>query len=336
MDDLSIPGTGHHAVGHVEEEGIQLVALVLHLAQSILKLVRHVVEGIGQHSDLIPRGHLDLPGKVPFCHPHGPLRQPLYRGNHRLGQQEGQQHRDDQAKDQGLHDQEKHFLGQAVGSGLVVQDVDDIALVPPVDGDGQVHIIGGQIALIPHLVGLQPGIQGKIQVLGIFQYLVLPLRSHQAHSIAVQDIQLAVAPVHPQHADIGVQHIGHSLRTVLLIRSFGGQVGHQAGVAEHVGHLAIKILQIKGGHRVDQEGPHHHHQGQDQQHHDHDQLHMQTTHGAPPFVGTKSAFLGTPWRAFLPRSYGAGTVISLAEKIAHSPLGADELGVGRIVLDLLS
>lgn len=37
-----------------------------------------------------------------------------------------------------------------------------------------------------------------------------------------------------------------------------------------------------------------------------------------------------------PRSYGAGTVISLAEKIAHSPLGADELGVGRIVLDLLS
>ena len=45
---------------------------------------------------------------------------------------------------------------------------------------------------------------------------------------------------------------------------------------------------------------------------------------------------GTPWRAFLPRSYGAGTVISLAEKIAHSPLGADELGVGRIVLDLLS
>lgn len=45
---------------------------------------------------------------------------------------------------------------------------------------------------------------------------------------------------------------------------------------------------------------------------------------------------GTPLRAFLPRSYGAGTVISLAEKIAHSPLGADELGVGRIVLDLLS
>ncbi len=35
VDDLPLAGEGHHAVGHVEEQGVQLVALVLHLAQGV-------------------------------------------------------------------------------------------------------------------------------------------------------------------------------------------------------------------------------------------------------------------------------------------------------------
>ena len=92
VDDLSSPGEGHHAVRHVEKEGVELVALVLHLADGVLELTRHIVEGVGEHADLVPGGHLDLMGEVPLCHPHGSLRQPLDGGDHGLGEEEGQQH----------------------------------------------------------------------------------------------------------------------------------------------------------------------------------------------------------------------------------------------------
>ena len=60
VDDLPLPGEGHHAVRHVEEQGIQLVALVLHLAQGVPELPGHVVKGVGEDTDLIPGGHLDF------------------------------------------------------------------------------------------------------------------------------------------------------------------------------------------------------------------------------------------------------------------------------------
>ena len=60
VDDPALPGEGHHTVGHVEEQGVQLVALVLHLAQGVLELAGHVVEGVGKHADLVLGGHLDF------------------------------------------------------------------------------------------------------------------------------------------------------------------------------------------------------------------------------------------------------------------------------------
>ena len=120
VDDLPLAGEGHHAVGHVEEQGVQLVALVLHLAQGVLKLPGHVVERVGEHADLVLRGHLDLMGEVPPSHPHRALRQAADGGDHGAGQGEGEQHGDDQAEDQGLHDEQEHLVGQVVGGGLVV------------------------------------------------------------------------------------------------------------------------------------------------------------------------------------------------------------------------
>ena len=54
VDHLAVPVKGHHAVGHVEEQGVQLVALVLHLAQGVPQLPGHVIEGVSEHADLVP------------------------------------------------------------------------------------------------------------------------------------------------------------------------------------------------------------------------------------------------------------------------------------------
>ena len=244
VDHHSLPGEGHHAVGHVEEQGVQLVALVLHLAQGVLKLARHVVEGVGEHADLISGGHLDFSGEVPLGHPHGPLGQPLDGGDHGLGQQEGQQNGDDQAESQGLHDEQEHLVGEAVGGGLVVQDVYDVGVLPPLEGDGHVHIVHRQIAHVPHL----PGAQGVAQVRGVLQIFRLPVGADQTHAVAVQDVQLAVAAVHAQLAGVGLEHVGHHLRPALLLfLPLGGQVVEQAPVLKHLGHLGVEVLQIKGG-----------------------------------------------------------------------------------------
>ena len=271
-----LPGEGHHPVGHVEEEGVQLVALVLHLAQGILELSGHVVEGVGEHADLVLGEHLDLSGEVPLRHPHSALGQLLDGRDHGLGQQDGQQDGDHQPEDQRLDDQQEHLTSQVVGGGLVVQDINHIVRPAPGDGDGHIHIVQGRIALVPGL----PGAQGVDQVLAVLHPQVLPVGRDQAGAAAVQDIQLAVPAVHAQLAGVGVQHQGHLVRPVLLLLRRGGQVVVEQRVLEHVRHLAVEVLQIERRHRVDQERPHHHHQRQDQQHHDHHQLHPQTAqHG---------------------------------------------------------
>ena len=264
----------------MEEQGVQLVALVLHLAQGVLELAGHVVKGVGQHADLVLGGHLNLFGKIPLGHPHGPLGEALNGGDHGFGQQEGQQNGDHQAEDQRLDDEHQHLVGEVVGGGLVVQNVDHIARPAPVDGDGHVHVIQGQIAVVPHLAGLQAGGQGEGEIFRVLQLGRLPVGGDQGHPVAVQNVQLPVAVVHPQLAGEGVHHLEQLLRPVLLLVGGGGQVVVEQGVLKDVGHLAVEVLQIEGGHRVDEEGPHHHHQGQNQQNHNHDQLHVQAAqHG---------------------------------------------------------
>ena len=92
LDHSAVPGKGHHAVGHVEEQGAQLVALVLHLLQGVVELAGHVVEGAGEDADLIPGGYLQLLRKVAVGHPFRALGKPLNGGDKGFGQQEGEEH----------------------------------------------------------------------------------------------------------------------------------------------------------------------------------------------------------------------------------------------------
>ena len=59
---------GRHAVGHVEEEGGELVALVFHLGDGALEHLGHVVKVPGEHTDLIPAGDLQRLGELTSGH----------------------------------------------------------------------------------------------------------------------------------------------------------------------------------------------------------------------------------------------------------------------------
>ncbi len=58
VDQRAVAVIGDHAVGHVQEERVELVALVLHRFECGVQYARHVVEGGGQNTDLV--GGIDL------------------------------------------------------------------------------------------------------------------------------------------------------------------------------------------------------------------------------------------------------------------------------------
>ncbi len=90
---------GHHAVGHVEEQGVQLVPLVLHGGQRGLKDISHLVEVPVRMPISSVDSHGELAVKVS---PRPPRSAPAVSfsdgAHHGLGQQEAQQDRDQQAR----------------------------------------------------------------------------------------------------------------------------------------------------------------------------------------------------------------------------------------------
>ena len=68
VDEMSLPVKGHHAVGHVEKEGVQLVSLVFHSGQRALQHTGHLVERAGEDSDLIGGFHRQRAVKVSGGH----------------------------------------------------------------------------------------------------------------------------------------------------------------------------------------------------------------------------------------------------------------------------
>ena len=286
LDDPAVVGEGHHTVGHVEEEGVQLVALVLHLLDGVLEPAGHLVEGVGEHADLVVRAHGQPPGEVAAGH--------LFRsggelpdgGDHRPGQQEGEQHRDDQAKEEGLDDQAEHLAIEVVHRLPVVQDVDDIAVVPPLDGDGGIHIVGRDAALAADLAGAHGVDEVGLQVQTGSPLVV---RAGQVVALHVQDVVVAAPAVHPQGAGVGVQDGLDVPGAVLLPLRLGLEVPHQGGLAaEGAVDLVIEALEVEARHRVDEKGPHHRHQRDDEQDHDQHQLHLQgaPAHGRTSFRGS--------------------------------------------------
>ena len=131
VDEMPVVVESHHAVGHVEEQGVQLVALVLHGGQGGLQHAGHLVEGAGEDADLVGGLHRQLAVKVSGGHPFRAGGELFNGAHHGLGEQEAQQHGDQKADDQGLHDDEEQLAVQAGDRVLVVQDINDEGVVRP-------------------------------------------------------------------------------------------------------------------------------------------------------------------------------------------------------------
>ena len=281
VDDLAVVVKCHHAVGHVEEQGVQLVALVLHRRQGALENAGHLVKGPGQNADLVGGFHRQGTVKLARGDLHRSGGQLLDGVHHGLGQQEAQQHGDQQADDQRLHDDLEQLAVQAGHRVLGVQNVNDKGVVAAPDGHGHVHVVGGDVALVAHggLVSADDGVPGGEQVGALLpgQGALLGGPGQVSAGGAVQHKVVPGAVVNAQLTGLHVNHIFQQPGAVLL----GGgaaEVGDEIPLlrAEHAVHLLVEGVDEKAGDAGGQKRAHHGHQGRDEQQHDQRQLHMQT------------------------------------------------------------
>ena len=126
VDERAVGREGGYAVGHVQEQRVQLVALALHLADRVFQTMRHVIERTGQLADLIRRLHAEVLIKVAFRNRPRTLGDALDRRGDGLAEQEGQQDSRQQAKHHRLHDNLEEPPRQIGNLPLVVRDIHDV------------------------------------------------------------------------------------------------------------------------------------------------------------------------------------------------------------------
>ena len=299
-EDGPVPGEGNHAVGHVQEEGVQLVALAGHLLQGVLQHGGHIVEGGGEDADLIGGFHRDGGPEVPRRHPLRPLGEALDGDDHGLAEQEGEEHGNEQAHQQRLENDEEELAVEVVNGAAVVVDVDDVGVLPAGDGDGGVHIVGGDIALVAHCVrAIGDAVAGGEEVLSgleALEALLVVASGEERAGAAIQDIVVAGAGVEPQVAGLGLDHPLDGLKAVGLggLQAQGVDKGGVGGIgaAEDGVHLLVELVDEKAGDIGDHEGAHHRHQGGDQQQHDKDQLHMKAAKHSGSFPAARQGSRG--------------------------------------------
>ena len=266
VDQAALVVKGHHAVRHVEEQGVQLVALILHGGQGGLQNPGHLVEGAGQNADLVGGLHRQLAVKVTGGHLFGTGGQ-LFNGTHHgLGQQKAQQYGDQQANDQGLYDQQGQLAVQLGDGVLVVQNIDDKGVAVPQDRHGHIHIIGGDVAVIPHsgavagdhgvpcgqqIGALLPG-EGILSG-GTVQIVASDAVQHEVVPGAVVDTQLTGPDFQHLLDEGGAIGLGGAAAQV---RYEGLLV-----LAEYAVDLLVEGVDIEAGHTGGQKGTHHRHQG---------------------------------------------------------------------------
>ena len=90
VDEPPVGRKGGHAVGHVQEQGAQLVALALHLAHRAFQPLRHVVERACQLADLVRRLHAQILIEIALRNRARALGDALDRGGDGLTEQERQ------------------------------------------------------------------------------------------------------------------------------------------------------------------------------------------------------------------------------------------------------
>ena len=268
VDELAVVGEGHHAVGHVEKKGVQLVPLVLHGGQSGLEHSGHFVKGAGEDANLVGGLHGQGAAEIPGGHP---LRSggEFFDGvHHGFGEEEAQKHGDQKADEQGLHDDDKELLVESGYGVPVVQDIDDEGVAAAEDGDGGVHIVGGDVADVADagLIPPEDGVPGgeKIGALLPGHGAFVGGAAQVSAGGAVQDEVVSAAVIDAQPSGGGVHHLLNTQRAVLL-----GGLAPEGGDefplvrAEDAVDLLIEGVGKEAGDVDGQESSHHHHQGGD-------------------------------------------------------------------------
>ena len=233
-------------VGHVEEQGIQLVALVFHGSQCGLQDLGHLVKHSSENTDLVGGFHRQLAVKITGGHPFCADGQLFNGAHHGLGEQEAQQHGDEKADDKRLHDDLEKLVIQIGYRVLVIQNVDDEGVVTAEDGDGHIHVVGRDIAFIAYGRGVLSGnrVPGgqKISRLLPGQVGGLSTAGQKAACGAVQHIVVPGAVVDAQHTGIDLHDLLNTLSAVWLSGG-AAEVRHKlpAVRAEGTAHLLIKL-----------------------------------------------------------------------------------------------
>ena len=291
---------GHHAVGHVKEEGVQLVPLVFHGGQGGLEDPRHLVEGAGQHADFVRGFHGQRAAEVSgghFLRPGGEL---FNGAHHGFGEGEAQEHGNQKADDQGLHDDLEKLAVEAGDGVPVVQDIDDKGVVPPEDGDGGVHVVGGDVADVPdaRLVPAQDGVSGGEEVGAL-------LPGHGALGggaveigprLPVQDEVVPGAVVDAKLSGGKLHHVVDPVGAVVL-GGLAPEGGDELPLvrAEDAVDLLVEGVGEEVGDVDGQEGPHHRHEGGNEQQEYQRQLHVQAAeHGGASFLKRAGLLVSSP------------------------------------------
>ena len=212
MDELAAAVVGDDAIAHVEKQRVELVALVLHGFERGVEHGRHVVECGGQNADLVRRFDGERLVEVAGRDALGALGQFFNGVDHGLGEQERQKHRDEKTDEQCLQNDEQQLRVQRRDRGATVADVDDEAVVAAGDGDGNIHIACGKVAVIADLAVAR----GEDIFRLLKQLAVLVARSKHFAAAAVENIVVAVARVNAQCAGVGLEHRLQARGAVLL------------------------------------------------------------------------------------------------------------------------
>ena len=239
----------------------------------------HFVERAGENADLIRGFHRQLAVKVSGGHPLRADGQLFNGADHGFGQQEAQQHGDQQADDQGLHDDLEQLVVQLGNGVLVVQNVNDERVVATEDGDGHIHVACGNVALISHGGAVLPGhgVPGGQQVGGLLsgQSRAFGAACQIGSGGAVQHIVVSGAVVDAQHTGIDLQNFLNPFRPVRL-RGGRAEICYkfQTVGAESAAHLLVEAVNIEAGDAGGQKCAYHSHQGCDEKQEDQRQLHV--------------------------------------------------------------
>ena len=140
---------GDDAVGHVQKQRGELVALVLGLGDRVLEDLCHVVEVPREHADLV----VALDGHTLRKVACGDL--PRADGERLNGRdedarkQEREHHADHQAKAQRTQDNAHQFARQRIDRRAVVVDVRDVRMLVCHDGHSQIHEFTRDRSVLP-------------------------------------------------------------------------------------------------------------------------------------------------------------------------------------------